>query len=117
MVDSGHALIFVKSYREYSVLHSRCNTDGKTAMEWARWIEDRIGPPENCKGFVLRTRERYMYGMFITNNGWATQFNSAAVYDWDETAVRCSNNHFLEAIRIGPDGVAESSDGEIVGVL
>jgi hypothetical protein len=107
----------LKTYQEYSTLRARCNTDEKTVMEWAQWVEDMIGPPEECNKFVIRTRESYTKGMFLSTVGWCSKFEGAEIFDWDETSVRITNNRLLEAIKIGRDSMAVASDGEIVGVL
>jgi hypothetical protein len=105
------------SYDELASLKAKCKSDSRTVIEWNHWVEWMIGSPEKYDRFVIldhscKTGTR---GMYLTNNGWCTSFDSARRYDWKETAILITENRKLEAIRF-KDGIASTSKGVIVGV-
>jgi hypothetical protein len=88
-----------------------------TVMEWARHMEDMLGP-DDCK-FLIRSRESHLLGMFLQEGQWLFVPNAkeAGRFDWGETAVRITNNPKLEAIRINYLNIAVDNKQRTVAIL
>jgi hypothetical protein len=73
--------------------------------------------PDNCKGFLIRTRDSYMTGMFLNEGNFVPFPKHAKLYSWGDTAVRITNNKKLEAIRVNDKGVAIDCKGNVIGKI
>lgn len=113
--------MFTVTADELLKLYNRCHwgvtTEKETPHEWEMRMLDLLGP-NDCK-FIIRGRSPYVKGMFMTeelHGGWyyTTKASKAARYSWEETAVKCTNNRSLEALRIFRENEAISSRNEIV---
>ena len=104
------------SYEEMAALKAKCKSDNRTVIEWNHWVEYMLGSPEKYDRFVIldHSSGAGIRGMYLTNNGWCSSFDSARRYDWKETAIHITDNRKLEAVRF-TDGIAETSKGLVVG--
>lgn len=111
-----------KTYQEWVTLWVSCHgpqhsRTHPTVMEWAKHMEYMLGP-DNCKGFILKTHESYMRGMYLSDNGDFVPFpKNAKLCTWGDAAVRITNSKTLEAIRVNEKGVAIDSRGNFVGLI
>lgn len=116
-------MVIDKTYQQWVVLYVMCHgakhdRNHPSVMSWAKHMEDMLGP-NNCKGFIIRTLECGLKGMFLSDgkNMWVPWPREGTLYSWEETAVKITNNPKLEAIRVDHRGVAQDSTGLIVGII
>lgn len=106
--------------RFYLQCHGPTSRANESINEWENRMLDLLGP-DDCQ-FIIRSREgstKDLYIMAGHGDGWYfhKRPKEAAKFSWGETAVRCTNNRKLEALRIVNQTEAISSRNEVVSLL
>ena len=89
-------MVTEKTYQEWVTLWVSCHgpqhsRTHPTIMEWAKHMEYMLGP-DTCKGFLIRTHEKHLSGMFLFNDNFVPHPKYAKLYSWNDAAVKITNN-------------------------
>lgn len=115
--------MFNLTANEVTSYYNRCHGPYEAAREsvhqWEMRMRDLLGP-DDCK-FLIRSLEEHLRNLWLIeghNDGqyFHPSIKEAARFNWGETAIRCSNNRRLEALRIINDHEALDSKGKVTSL-